>query len=154
MYYINSRPDSRGNYGNPRTTVFDGATKLPDGMIDGYLASMGFVSLAVVDGTVTKLSRNNDAYGEYIHEQSSQRDDPEERIAELKRNLAETDYIACKIAEGAATREEYADIIVQRQLCREEINELQKELINNGTCPHYTRGEVSCKDRRAKRDNA
>lgn len=47
-------------------------------------------------------------------------------IYELKQNLADTDYIACKIAEGSATVEEYAGIINQRQLWREEINELER----------------------------
>lgn len=46
-------------------------------------------------------------------------------IVELKQKLADTDYIACKIAEGAATREEYAEIIAQRQEWREEINRLE-----------------------------
>ena len=50
---------------------------------------------------------------------------PEERIAELKTKLAETDYIACKIAEGVATKEEYAEVIEQRQIWREEINKLE-----------------------------
>lgn len=48
------------------------------------------------------------------------------RIQELKTNLAETDYIACKIAEGVATKEEYADKIAQRQMWRDEINELEQ----------------------------
>jgi hypothetical protein len=47
------------------------------------------------------------------------------RIAELKRLLADTDYIAVKIAEGAATREEYADVIAQREAWREEIRSLE-----------------------------
>lgn len=47
------------------------------------------------------------------------------KIAELKQKLTDTDYIACKIAEGAATREEYADVIAQRQEWREEINRLE-----------------------------
>jgi hypothetical protein len=46
-------------------------------------------------------------------------------IAELKQCLADTDYISCKIAEGAATREEYADIITKRQEWRDEINRLK-----------------------------
>ncbi|MDR2019815.1 MAG: hypothetical protein LBQ14_03525 [Treponema sp.] len=46
------------------------------------------------------------------------------RIAVLKQNLAETDYIAAKIAEGVATVEEYADKIAQRQAWRQEINAL------------------------------
>ena len=49
-------------------------------------------------------------------------------IYTLKQQLAETDYIACKIAEGSATAEEYADIIADRQRWREEINSLESEL--------------------------
>ena len=49
----------------------------------------------------------------------------EGRMAELKQLLADTDYIAAKIAEGAATREEYADVIAQRQEWRDEINALR-----------------------------
>lgn len=48
----------------------------------------------------------------------------EGRIAELKKLLSDTDYVAAKIAEGAATREDYADVIAQRQAWRDEINEL------------------------------
>lgn len=47
------------------------------------------------------------------------------RIAELKMFLADTDYAVIKIAEGAATKEEYADLIAQRQAWRAEINELE-----------------------------
>ena len=50
----------------------------------------------------------------------------EVRITELKQKLSDTDYIACKIAEGAATIKEYAEIISQRQAWREEINELER----------------------------
>jgi hypothetical protein len=45
-------------------------------------------------------------------------------VIELKRKLADTDYIASKIAEGSATKSEYADIIAQRQAWRHEINDL------------------------------
>lgn len=48
----------------------------------------------------------------------------ETKISHLKTNLAETDYVACKIAEGVATKEEYSDIVAQRQMWREEINKL------------------------------
>ena len=48
------------------------------------------------------------------------------KISELKQKLSDTDYVACKIAEGAATREEYADILIERQKWREEINRLEK----------------------------
>ena len=52
----------------------------------------------------------------------------QERIKELKKNLSKTDYITAKIAEGAATKEEYADVIAQRQAWRDEINELEKNI--------------------------
>ena len=46
------------------------------------------------------------------------------QIEELKQKLSDTDYIACKIAEGVATVEEYAEMIAQRQAWRNKINEL------------------------------
>lgn len=46
-------------------------------------------------------------------------------ISRLKRNLADTDYISAKIAEGAATKEEYADKLVERAGWRTRINELE-----------------------------
>ena len=52
------------------------------------------------------------------------------RIAELKRMLSETDYIALKIAEGSATKKEYSEKIAQRQAWRTEINDLESELEN------------------------
>lgn len=48
----------------------------------------------------------------------------EDRVAALKAKLAETDYAVIKIAEGAATAEDYADLIAQRKMWREEINRL------------------------------
>lgn len=48
-------------------------------------------------------------------------------LAELHANLTSTDYIACKIAEGAATREDYADVLAQRAKWRARINELMGE---------------------------
>lgn len=42
--------------------------------------------------------------------------------------LAATDYIASKIAEGAATMEEYIEKINMRQTWREEINAAQIEI--------------------------
>lgn len=48
-----------------------------------------------------------------------------QEIAELKTKLAATDYIAAKIAEGAATREEYAEELTERAAWRARINELE-----------------------------
>lgn len=49
-------------------------------------------------------------------------------IAELKRELAETDYMAIKHSEGWISDEEYAEIKAQRQAWRDRINELESEL--------------------------
>ena len=46
----------------------------------------------------------------------------------LKQNLVDTDYVIIKIAEGVATKEDYADIIAQRQVWRTRINELQEQM--------------------------
>ena len=51
-----------------------------------------------------------------------------ERIRILKKNLAETDYIAAKIAEGSATVADYAEKIAQRAAWRKEISELESAL--------------------------
>jgi hypothetical protein len=48
----------------------------------------------------------------------------ERKIVVLKRKLADTDYIAAKIAEGSATAADYAGEIAQRQAWRREIGEL------------------------------
>lgn len=42
--------------------------------------------------------------------------------------LSSTDYIAAKIAEGKATKTEYADKIAQRQTWRDDINAAQSEI--------------------------
>lgn len=47
------------------------------------------------------------------------------RIAELKQMLRDTDYVTIKIAEGVATKEDYADILEQRSVWRTEINKLE-----------------------------
>lgn len=57
-----------------------------------------------------------------------------EQISELKKKLAETDYVVIKIAEAQVTGVEmlsedadrYAETILQRQQWRDQINELEK----------------------------
>jgi len=48
-------------------------------------------------------------------------------VARLKHYLSSTDYVVIKIAEGAATAEEYASVIAERQAARTRINELEGE---------------------------
>ena len=52
----------------------------------------------------------------------------EREIAELKRNLADTDYKAIKFAEGVMTAAEYEPTMRERQSWRARINELEGKL--------------------------
>ena len=52
----------------------------------------------------------------------------EEKIYQLKQKLALTDYKAIKYAEGFISKEDYAPIKSERQLWRDEINQLEKSL--------------------------
>ena len=52
----------------------------------------------------------------------------ENRIFELKTNLADTDYQAIKYAEGELSAEEYQETKIQRHAWRVEINELQAQI--------------------------
>ena len=49
-------------------------------------------------------------------------------ILDREGKLSSTDYIAAKIAEGKATKDEYADKIVERQQWRDDINAAQAEI--------------------------
>ena len=49
-------------------------------------------------------------------------------ILDREARLTATDYIAAKIAEGKATKTEYADKIAQRQQWRDDINAAQEEI--------------------------
>lgn len=49
-------------------------------------------------------------------------------IRALKSLLADTDYVGIKVGEGAATHEEYAEILNKRQEWRARINELEAML--------------------------
>ena len=49
-------------------------------------------------------------------------------ILDREAKLSSTDYIAAKIAEGKATKTEYADKIAERQQWRDDINAAQAEI--------------------------
>lgn len=46
-------------------------------------------------------------------------------IRTLKSLLVDTDYVGIKVGEGAATHEQYAEILSKRQEWRDRINELE-----------------------------
>jgi hypothetical protein len=49
-------------------------------------------------------------------------------ILDREARLTSTDYIAAKIAEGKATKTEYADKIAERQQWRDDINAANAEI--------------------------
>lgn len=49
-------------------------------------------------------------------------------VLDREGKLSSTDYIAAKIAEGKATKTEYADKITQRQTWRDDINAANAEI--------------------------
>ena len=49
-------------------------------------------------------------------------------ILDREGKLLSTDYIAAKLAEGKATKTEYADKITERQTWRDDINTAQAEI--------------------------
>ena len=49
-------------------------------------------------------------------------------ILDREAKLTSTDYIAAKIAEGKATKSEYAAKIAERQQWRDDINAAQEEI--------------------------
>lgn len=49
-------------------------------------------------------------------------------VLDREAKLSSTDYIAAKIAEGKATKTEYADKIKQRQQWRDDINAANAEI--------------------------
>lgn len=82
---------------------------------------------ALPAGTITDYLYED---GEFVYSPTEDTIRQEEiaEIAELKANLLQTDYMVIKIAEGAATKEEYQDSINLRASWRARINELEEEL--------------------------
>jgi hypothetical protein len=64
--------------------------------------------------------------GKTGEEQAAERQAAEagSRLAWIKSQLAATDYVVIKIAEGAGTAAQYAETIKQRQAWRKEASEL------------------------------
>lgn len=87
---------------------------LPKGLTD----ERGVYNYKLVGGVVTERT---------AADKQPERDrlDALAEIMSLKAQLAATDYIAAKLAEGAATADEYADELAQRAAWRDRINELE-----------------------------
>jgi hypothetical protein len=91
--------------------LLDGLTSAPDMEVD----EAGFEAT----GSIARLVGGKIVLGKSGAEKQAEENG--RKIAALKRKLADTDYIAAKIAEGSATAADYAGEIAQRQAWREEI---------------------------------
>ena len=77
----------------------------------------------IKDGKKVPLSEaERAAYESYV----SSPEYKAQQIAELKAQLAATDYKALKFMEGWLTEEEYAPIRTERQAVRDKINALEE----------------------------
>lgn len=84
--------------------------------LDVEFSNGDYVDENCVDGLEDFVIKN----GEAVYSPKA-----DKQIDVLKKKLEDTDYVSAKIAEGAATREEYADLIALRQSWRDRINELR-----------------------------
>ena len=76
-----------------------------------------------------KLENGQIVYDEIGYHKDKEQENKKARISELKTKLKQTDYKAIKYAEGQLTEEEYAPIKAQRQLWRDEINQLEQMIM-------------------------
>ncbi len=67
-------------------------------------------------------------------------------ILDREGKLTSTDYIAAKIAEGKATREEYAEKIAQRQQWRDDISSAQAEIERLEALPEEEEDQTGKRD--------
>lgn len=78
---------------------------------------------------ITADSNGNPVLTDLAEIELTEEEKIQNEIAELKQYLESTDYIACKLAEGVATAEEYADELIKRAETRAKINELEVTLV-------------------------
>lgn len=101
---------------------------IKNGKIDGS-GECQQTSEGVINFEISKeVFENIDRYmwnGESVVENPNYQPDHSAEIAELKAYLESTDYVVIKIAEGVATKEEYADVLEEREKARQRINELE-----------------------------
>lgn len=132
-YKVYVRTDSGGIITDINSSAFisgDGWTEIDCGEGDRFHHAQGnYLEAALTDGDGLY---NYKLVGGVLVLRSDEEKAPERariaaqaEISRLKRNLADTDYISAKIAEGAATKEEYADKLAERAGWRTRINELE-----------------------------
>ena len=131
MYYISRDSDSIGNHGNPINRPLDNHVALPNNLLESYINAKGFVHIECNEDTVISLQKNDDAYNSYMEAVQSTPDYATE-IAELKSQLASTDYKIIKCSEAQLVGDELpynvAELHTERQALRDRINQLEASI--------------------------
>lgn len=94
MYYIISKPNENGGYGNPMSDKMDGMVALPDELLGAYIEAKGFVYLEVEEGKVVAVEVNQEALDAYLAEHPDQPEPEPEQTPDV------WDELAAAIREG------------------------------------------------------
>jgi hypothetical protein len=95
--------------------LMDGLSEQPEAEATDAEFEAGGCLARIISGSIV-LGKTED---EKLAEQNAG------RLRVLKWQLADTDYIAVNIAEGAATAQEYAEKLAERRAWRAEIRQLE-----------------------------
>lgn len=134
QYSVYARPDSAGRVIKIFSSCFeqpaDGDVLLKTGSGDEFVHT-GYYNLSTPDGAhryvIDAGSMREVTSGEIAAELLPGH--KAGRITELKNKLEATDYQAMKYMEGWLSEVEYAAVKAQRQIWRNEINQLESEII-------------------------
>lgn len=104
-----------------------------------YLETQGLISYKEIDDTDWQayINQANQDGKELSHDENgnpliidrviSEEEKKRQELDSLHGYLQQTDYVAAKLAEGVATKEEYAEVLTKRAEARKRINELEKK---------------------------
>ena len=93
MYYIKSKPNDNGNYGNPTNSKFENFLILPDELLSDYIKCRGFIIPTIEGEEVTSIKVNQEALDAYLAEYPDV-EEPEPSVSAEEQMRADIDYLA------------------------------------------------------------
>lgn len=93
MYFIKSKPNDNGNYGNPTSIQFENSLMLPDKLLSGYIKCRGFIIPTIEGEEITSIKVNQKALDTYLAEYPDV-EEPEPDISAEEQMRADIDYLA------------------------------------------------------------
>ena len=93
MYFIKSKPNENGNYGNPTSIQFENSLILPDELLAEFIKYKGFIVPTVAGEEITSIKVNQKALDAYLAEYPDV-EDPEPAISAEEQMRADIDYLA------------------------------------------------------------